>query len=141
MSGFHPDFAAYDVVISNYNGADWPEETQEGVGRITSPAAEGWSIVPRGRQFVSGVEGVQRDDRPGRLGRPQREGSGPYVRYRDGKVVRDTSPGRGGSHGPQHPFQVVTRNAEHPIIGRPAGKLACTLPTNSTTGSAARPRT
>jgi type 1 glutamine amidotransferase len=38
------------------------------------------------------------------------------VRYRDGKVVLDDSPGRGGTHGPQHAFQVVTRERHHPIM-------------------------
>lgn len=28
LSGFQPDFAAYDVVVSNYNGAAWPKATQ-----------------------------------------------------------------------------------------------------------------
>src|SRR5687768_1904426 len=26
---FKPDFKKYQVVISNYNGADWPKETQD----------------------------------------------------------------------------------------------------------------
>ena len=26
---FKPDFKKYDVVVSNYNGADWPKETQQ----------------------------------------------------------------------------------------------------------------
>ena len=44
------------------------------------------------------------------------EKSGPYV-YIDesGKTVRDDSPGNGGAHGPQHPFQIVIRNPDHPI--------------------------
>ncbi|MGH9592735.1 MAG: ThuA domain-containing protein, partial [Bryobacteraceae bacterium] len=29
MSGFHPNFAAYSVVVSNYNGEDWPEDTKK----------------------------------------------------------------------------------------------------------------
>src|SRR5262245_25854186 len=29
MSTFKPDFAAYRVIISNYNGEPWPAETQE----------------------------------------------------------------------------------------------------------------
>ena len=33
-----------------------------------------------------------------------------------GKLVRDTSPGNGGSHGPQHEFVVETRVADHPIM-------------------------
>ena len=43
------------------------------------------------------------------------EKSGPYVRWRNGGVVLDTTPGPGGSHGPQHPFQVVIRDFQHPI--------------------------
>jgi type 1 glutamine amidotransferase len=44
------------------------------------------------------------------------EHSGPYV-YLDaeGKLVRDESKGSGGHHGPQHDFQVVVRDPEHPI--------------------------
>ncbi len=43
------------------------------------------------------------------------EKDGPYVRWRDGKFVRDTQAGRGGSHGKRHPFVVVVRDQEHPI--------------------------
>ena len=44
------------------------------------------------------------------------EKSGPYVYLDDaGKLVRDESHGSGGHHGPQHPFQIVVRDAEHPI--------------------------
>jgi type 1 glutamine amidotransferase len=46
---------------------------------------------------------------------------GPYVYYRDEKLARDESPGRGGGHGPQHEFQIKTRDAKHPIMkGLPA---------------------
>src|SRR5262249_27815616 len=43
------------------------------------------------------------------------EKDGPYVRFRDGKFVRDTMPGRGGNHGKRHPFKVVIRDPKHPI--------------------------
>src|SRR5687767_15961677 len=29
MSGFKPKFADYDVVLSNYNGDEWPAETKK----------------------------------------------------------------------------------------------------------------
>jgi type 1 glutamine amidotransferase len=32
-----------------------------------------------------------------------------------GKVVRDTTPGAGGHHGPQHEFIIRIRDTEHPI--------------------------
>ena len=44
------------------------------------------------------------------------EHSGPYVYYNDeGELIRDESAGRGGSHGPQHNYQIKIRNAKHPI--------------------------
>ena len=44
------------------------------------------------------------------------EKSGPYVRFRDGKVVLDTVKGNGGSHGQQHEFLVEVRKKDHPIM-------------------------
>ena len=43
------------------------------------------------------------------------EKSGPYV-YLDeaGKLVRDEAKGSGGHHGPQHPFQIIVRDARAP---------------------------
>lgn len=43
------------------------------------------------------------------------EQSGPWL-YWEGKIVRDTSPGPGGSHGSQHAFQMTTREPKHPIM-------------------------
>ena len=49
------------------------------------------------------------------------EKSGPYVYYKDGKLVRDESKGKGGNHGPQHEFVITNRNEAHPITkGMPA---------------------
>ncbi len=113
-SGFHPDFAAYDVVVSNYNGQPWSKATQaafddyvkQGGGLVCVHAADNsfgnWAAYNR----MIGLGGWG----------GRNEKSGPYVYYNDeDKLVRDTRPGRGGSHGPQHPFAVVTRNADHPI--------------------------
>ena len=45
------------------------------------------------------------------------EKSGPYVYINaDGEEVRDNSKGSGGAHGPQHEYQIVARNTEHPIM-------------------------
>ena len=70
---------------------------------------------PRCQQLLPRTAGVQQDDRPrGWGGRTEKHG--PYVYYDDaGKVVRNTQPGRGGSHGPQHAFKIITRDTEHPV--------------------------
>ncbi len=113
MSGFKPDFAAYDVVISNYQGDSWPEETQQalvdyvkgGGGLVIYHFA--CAAFPNWKEYneMSGLGGWGR----------RNEKHGPYVRWRDGKFVRDTSPGRGGGHGPMQPFQLVIREPNHPI--------------------------
>ncbi len=38
------------------------------------------------------------------------------IRWCDGKVVFDNSPGAGGTHGAQHEFVVETRDPNHPIM-------------------------
>jgi type 1 glutamine amidotransferase len=44
------------------------------------------------------------------------EKSGPYVYLNEkSELVRDTTKGSGGHHGPQHPFTIIVRDAEHPI--------------------------
>lgn len=113
MDSFKPKFAKYDVVISNYNGDEWPKETQEalidymnnGGGLVVYHAAD--NAFPQWKEWneMIGVGGWGGRD----------EKSGPKIRYRDGKVVLDHSPGRGGSHGPQHDFQIITRDRLHAI--------------------------
>jgi len=113
LSGFKPDFAAYDVVVSNYQGDEWPEETKKA---LVDYVSDGGGLViyhfacaafPKWKAYneMTGLGGWG--------GRNEKDG--PYVRWRDGKVVRDTSPGRGGGHGPMQPFQIVVRNPDHPI--------------------------
>ncbi len=113
MSGFKPDFAAYDVVVCNYTGDEWPEETNQafqqyvvgGGGLVIFHAAD--NAFPKWKAYnemiaVGGWSGRNEKD-------------GPYLYWKDGKIVRDMTPGRGGTHGPQHPFQIVVRVDDHPI--------------------------
>ncbi len=119
MDSFKPAFSKYDVVFSNYNGANWPKSTEaaletymkNGGGLVIFHAAD--------NAFSNWDEWNKMIGLGGWGGRNEK--SGPMIRYRDGKVIRDTSPGAGGTHGPQHPFQIVSRNNTHPIMqGLPA---------------------
>ena len=114
LSDFRPAFRDYDVVISNYNGALWPEATRRdfeeyvssGGGFVTVHAGDNafpdWPAYNK----IIGIGGWKQRD----------EKSGPYVRLRDGKFVKDHSPGRGGGHGQQHEFLVETRAPDHPVM-------------------------
>ncbi len=113
MSGFKPDFAAYNIVVMNYQGDDWPRETrralrqfvQNGGGLVVYHFA--CAAFPKWKSYnqMIGLGGWGGRD----------ESAGPYVRWRDGKIVRDNSPGKCGAHGPMQPFQIVVRDGNHPI--------------------------
>jgi hypothetical protein len=38
LSGFKPNFSAYKVIVSNYNGEPWSQETQDDNGHTASGA-------------------------------------------------------------------------------------------------------
>jgi type 1 glutamine amidotransferase len=117
MSSFTPDFSAYSVIVSNYSdfggGGQWPEATQKafetyvrnGGGFVTVHAAD--------NAFPQWLEYNRMIAIGGWGGRTEKDG--PYIRYRDGKIVRDTTPGKGGSHGKRHQFTVIQRERKHPI--------------------------
>jgi type 1 glutamine amidotransferase len=111
---FQPEFSKYDVVISNYNGAPWPAETQKafvdylesGGGFVVVHAANNaFGDWPEYNQII-GLGGWGGRD----------EKSGPYVYFDDaGELVKNTDEGQGGHHGPEHAFQIVVRDDSHPI--------------------------
>ncbi len=115
MSSFSPDFLAYDVIVLDYNGDEWPEDTKKGFeiyvknggGVVVYHAAD--NSFPEWKEYneMIGLGGWYGRD----------EKSGPYVYYnsRD-ELIRDNSEGKAGSHGPQHEFVIEIREPEHPIV-------------------------
>ncbi|HUW19667.1 MAG TPA: family 16 glycoside hydrolase [Sedimentisphaerales bacterium] len=113
MEGFKPNFAEYDVVVLDYNGELWPEATRKA---FVDYVSSGGGVVVYHAANNSFPEWPEYNEIIGLGGWGKRdEKAGPYVRWRDGKAVRDMSPGRGGSHGPRHAFEVIMRNGGHPI--------------------------
>ncbi|HEV2135660.1 MAG TPA: ThuA domain-containing protein [Terracidiphilus sp.] len=114
MTSFHPNFSDYQVVVMNYDAPDWPENLRteferyvsNGGGLVIVHAADnafpGW---PAFNQMI-GIGGW----------RHRNESAGPYWFFKDGKLTSDASPGLAGQHGARLPFQVVTRDAGHPIM-------------------------
>jgi type 1 glutamine amidotransferase len=114
---FKPQFSNYDVVISNFghDAAPWPDETKrafeeyvrEGGGFVVIHAANNsfgdWGEFNR----IIGLGGWG----------GRNEHTGPYVYLNEaGEAIRDDTPGPGGAHGPQHEFQIVVRDGQHPIM-------------------------
>ena len=115
---FRPDFSKYQVVFSNYNGQAWPADVNKGLEKFVK---DGGGLViyhAANNAFTSWTEWAKM---VGLLW------SGPQYGARitlddKGKEVRTPKgEGPGAGHGPQHPYEVVVRDAEHPITkGLPA---------------------
>ncbi len=113
MSGFRPSFKDYDVLVMNYNGADWPEETRKDLEEYMAGGG-GMVIVHAASNSFPRWEAYNEMIGLGGWG-GRNEKSGPWVYWQDGEMVRDTSPGRGGSHGRQFPVKVTVRVPDHPV--------------------------
>lgn len=113
---FRPGFSRYDVVISNFGwrAAPWPEATQRDLEQFVG---NGGGLVIIHAADNSFPEWLAFNKMIGLGGWGDRtEKDGPYVYYNDaGELVRDTSAGRGGSHGPQHEYLITIRDMDHPI--------------------------
>jgi len=118
-AGFRPRFSSYDLVVLDYNGREWPEETREafeafvrsGGGVVVFHSAG--SAFPEWKEYrrIVGLGGWS--DPGGDIG--------PCVYWEGREVVRDTAPGASGRSSEPHPFAVVTRDASHPVTrGLPA---------------------
>ena len=119
LSAFRPDFTGYNVIISNYNGEPWPDEVKTSFEKFVR---QGGGFVSYHAANNAFPEWPQYNEMIGIGGWGNRtEKSGPYARWRDGKLVVEKKPGPGGHHGKRHPFVITTRNASHPIMkGLPA---------------------
>jgi type 1 glutamine amidotransferase len=110
---FPPDLSKYDVVMSNYNGAEWPKEFQtaldgwlkDGKGNLVIVHAAnnaftnwkeynlmiglGWRGAGFGERLITDASG------------------------KESRVEKGKGPGSG--HGAKHAFTVTVRDAEHPV--------------------------
>lgn len=113
LSSFKPNFSDYDVVLSNYNGQMWPEETRKAFEEYVQGGG-GVLVVHAANNAFAGWKEYNE-----MIGLGWRNNKyGPRVTLDDkGKVVRTPQgEGPGAGHGPQHEFQVVIRDPRHPIM-------------------------
>ncbi len=124
-SNFTLNFNDYNVIISNLGAESplWPENTRKdfesymanGGGFVVIHAANNaWGEWEEFNKMIGLGAWGGRDEK-----------SGPYVYYNDaGEIVKDSTEGVCGSHGPEYEFQLTTRALEHPIMnGLPSNWL------------------
>jgi type 1 glutamine amidotransferase len=113
VSAFKPTFADYDVVLSNYNDNElWSEQTRKAFVDYVKSGG-GFVVVHAGNNAFTAWP--EYNDMIG-LGWRGADFGERITLTDDGKVERTPKKqGPGAGHGPQHEFQVVIRDAEHPI--------------------------
>ena len=133
---FKPAFKNYAVVVSNFGhgAAPWPADTRTAFEDYVRGGGGFVAVHAADNSFPEWAAYNQMIGLGGWGGRNEK--SGPFVYYTDeGKLVRDTAAGPGGSHGP-------SSCATRPIRSRRAcPPPGCMPKTNSTTASAAPRRT
>ncbi len=113
MSTFKPDFSKYKLVVLDYNGDSWSEETNKAFLEFVE---RGGAVVIYHAANNSFPEWKEYNEMTGLGGWGNRnEKDGPYVYYKRNVLVTDTSAGRGGSHGKRREFLVTARITDHPI--------------------------
>ena len=119
VADFSPDFTKYDVILSNYNGDSWTEKTKSDFVKYIKEGGNLVVVHAADNSFPNWKEYNEMIGLGGWGGRNEKHG--PYIYWKDGKVVRDESKGRGGSHGRPLEYNVVVRQGDHPITkGLPA---------------------
>jgi type 1 glutamine amidotransferase len=114
FSNFKPRFSDYHVIVSNLDSPDWPADLKtqfeqyvsSGGGLVIVHAADNaFADWPAFNKMI-GIGGW----------RNRTETAGPMWYYQGDKLVSDPTPGSAGAHGARLPFQVTTRDPNHPIM-------------------------
>jgi type 1 glutamine amidotransferase len=115
LDKFNPKFKNYNVIVTTYDGDTWSMRVkrnlenyiEKGGGLVVIHAADNAFPDWEDYNLMIGLGGWGNRD----------EKAGPHVYIDDqGKIVRDTTPGIAGHHGPRHEYVVETQMAEHPIM-------------------------
>jgi len=111
-AAFKPDFTKYQVVFANYNGESWPDDVNAAFEKFM---ANGGGVVV----YHAANNSFTKWDPWAKMCALLWQGAanGERVTVDDsGKVVRTPKgEGPGAGHGPQHPYELIVRDKQHPI--------------------------
>jgi len=109
---WRPDFKAYKVVVSNYNGESWPADVNTAFEGYVKGGG-GFLVIHAANNAFSGWKEYDQMIGLGWRGKDY----GARLFYDDAGVQQrqEAKDGPGAGHGAQHEFVVTIRDAEHPI--------------------------
>jgi type 1 glutamine amidotransferase len=109
---WRPKFADYKVVVSNYNGENWPAEVNKAFEEYVQNGG-GFLVIHAANNSFPGWK--EYDKMIGLGWRDSRYGERVFYNEKDELVRAKAGEGPGAGHGAQHEFKVVVRDLEHPI--------------------------
>lgn len=131
LEGFAPNWSAYEVIVLDYEGEEWPEETKasfveymkNGGGLVIVHGAD--NSFPHWPEFnemigLGGWGHAGLHEPPLYPDNPEKQGGrneewGPRIYWHNCSVVHDDSPG-GAYHPRSHDFLITNRTSDHPIM-------------------------
>jgi len=109
---WRPDFAAYDAVILNYNGTDWPQPMRDAFVKYVRGGGGVVLVHAANNAFRNWKEF---NDIIGLGWRPAGFGKALKIDAKTGGVT-ECCADKASGHGSKHPFQITVRKADHPIM-------------------------
>ena len=114
FSAFHPEFGKYQVIVSNLDSPDWPQDLKTQFEQFVSGGGGLVIVHAADNAFPDWVAYNQMIGIGGWRNRTEK--AGPMWYYQDSKLVSDPAPGSAGMHGARLPFAVTVREPQHPIV-------------------------
>ena len=115
---WNPDFSKYDVILSNYNGKQWPDSVKKSFTEFVEKGG-GVVVIHAANNAFPGWK--EYDQMIGLGWRGSEYGKRITVADDGSLVTHEPKVGPGAGHGSQWEFTVTTRDAAHPIMkGLPA---------------------
>ena len=111
---FPPILDDFDVVLSNYNGSPWPADFQRALEDRLKAGKVGLVIVHAANNAFGSWSEYYRMIGMGWQNNKFGDRLIVDVQGKEVRVPKGQGPGAG--HGPRHPFQVVVRDASHPVM-------------------------
>ena len=110
---FAPDFSKYKVVVLNIDDVKWSDATKKSFEKYVQNGGGVVIIHEADNAFPEWKEYNLMIGLGGWGGR--NEASGPFLYWKDGKIITEGEKGSGGKHGERVPYVITIRDSLHPI--------------------------
>lgn len=110
---WQPDFTAYDVVLSNYNGEIWPDRIKDSFVKYIELGGNALMLHAANNPFKGWLT---YEEMVGLLWRDSFYGKRIYYDENGKQVMIPPGEGPGAGHGKVHGWPITIRDSKHPIV-------------------------